>query len=582
MEGYFVRTLGMHRVYNSAFMNMLRNEENANYRMAIKNTIEFDAEILKRYVNFMNNPDERTAVDQFGKGDKYFGIAVLMSTLPGLPMFGHGQVEGYAEKYGMEFRRAYWDEHPDHDLVRRHEREIFPILHRRQLFSGVENFLLYDFFTPEGSVNEDVYAFSNGLGDERALVLFHNKFASTRGWVRLSVPYTVKTGDGRRSERKTLAEGLRLHNDDSHFVIFRDSISGLEYIRSSRQVHQEGLYAELDAYKYHVFMDFREVTDDEWHSYAQLTAYTAGRGVPAIDEALRELFLAPVHQPFRQLAGSASMQRLLGAVGTDPKQTVAAPLLDEYQDKTLEFLRQLRHFSGGRFDERPIAEGIRRQLKAILELPVFDQRYPLPGSKRYDKAVQFLQKPLASDTSLWMAMLGWLFVQDTGKVADNQNPDPLSRSWIDEWQLGRVIASSAMDLGLDSDAAWKLVATVKMLTSHQSWFDQFRAEPAIRLVESWLEDSEIQGFLGLNRFKGVLWYNQENFDALLWWMMFLAVIETSGNPAKSGADVVEQVVACHDIIQQLQAADLQAEFQVEKLLEALQESSAEEEEEPKG
>ena len=32
MEGYFVRTLGMHRVYNSAFMNMLRDEENAKYR----------------------------------------------------------------------------------------------------------------------------------------------------------------------------------------------------------------------------------------------------------------------------------------------------------------------------------------------------------------------------------------------------------------------------------------------------------------------------------------------------------------------------------------------------------------------
>ncbi len=105
MEGYFVRTLGMHRVYNSAFMNMLRNEENNKYRALIKNTLEFDPEILKRYVNFMNNPDERTAVDQFGKGDKYFGICVLMSTLPGLPMFGHGQLEGYSEKYGMEFRK---------------------------------------------------------------------------------------------------------------------------------------------------------------------------------------------------------------------------------------------------------------------------------------------------------------------------------------------------------------------------------------------------------------------------------------------------------------------------------------------
>ncbi len=74
LEGYFVRTLGMHRVYNSAFMNMLKDEENAKYRSVIKNTLEFNPEVLKRFVNFMSNPDEETAVFQFGKGDKYFGI----------------------------------------------------------------------------------------------------------------------------------------------------------------------------------------------------------------------------------------------------------------------------------------------------------------------------------------------------------------------------------------------------------------------------------------------------------------------------------------------------------------------------
>ena len=107
MEGYFVRTLGMHRVYNSAFMNMLRDEENANYRSVIKNTLEFDPEVLKRYVNFMNNPDERTAVDQFGKGDKYFGVCTLMATLPGLPMFGHGQSRGLYRKIRHGVPPAY-------------------------------------------------------------------------------------------------------------------------------------------------------------------------------------------------------------------------------------------------------------------------------------------------------------------------------------------------------------------------------------------------------------------------------------------------------------------------------------------
>src|SRR4030042_507911 len=122
MEGYFVRSLGMHRVYNSAFMHMLKAEENDKYRASIKNVLEFDPEILKRYVNFMNNPDEETAVAQFGKDDKYFGVCTMMITMPGLPMLGHGQVEGYSEKYGMEFRRAYKNEQPEINLVKGHER----------------------------------------------------------------------------------------------------------------------------------------------------------------------------------------------------------------------------------------------------------------------------------------------------------------------------------------------------------------------------------------------------------------------------------------------------------------------------
>ena len=98
----------------------------------------------------------RRAVAQFGKDNKYFGVAIIMATLPGLPMFGHGQVEGFTEKYGMEYRRASWDEKPDSNLVARHEREIFPLLRSRYLFAEVENFFLYDVFAPEGHVVEDV------------------------------------------------------------------------------------------------------------------------------------------------------------------------------------------------------------------------------------------------------------------------------------------------------------------------------------------------------------------------------------------------------------------------------------------
>ena len=192
MEGYFVRTLGMHRVYNSAFMHMLRNEDNFNFKSLIKNTLEFDPDILKRYVNFMNNPDEKTAVDQFGSGDKYFGVCTVLSTLPGLPMFGHGQLEGFTEKYGMEYRRAYLDEKVDQDLLNHHHKVIFPLLRKRACYSGAANFRLYDFYQSDGSVNDNVFAYTNNGTNERSLVLYNNKFSDTRGWIKTAAPTLIK------------------------------------------------------------------------------------------------------------------------------------------------------------------------------------------------------------------------------------------------------------------------------------------------------------------------------------------------------------------------------------------------------
>jgi glycosidase len=283
LEGYFVRTLGMHRVYNSAFMHMLREEDNEKYRLAIKNTLEFDPQILKRYVNFMSNPDEKTAVEQFGDGDKYFGVVTVLSTLPGLPMYGHGQVEGFHEKYGMEFRKPKWDETPNEGLIGGHDWKIFPILHRRYLFADVEQFFLYDLYQPDGGVDENVFAYSNIHGDERGLVLYHNRFAETRGWIKISAAYLNKnTGDLRQ---KSLAEGLSLPFEG--YVIFKDYITHLEYIRSCEELWQQGMYVELNAYQHHVFMDWRFVEDPNWES---IHSNLNGAGVESMQAKWDEMF----------------------------------------------------------------------------------------------------------------------------------------------------------------------------------------------------------------------------------------------------------------------------------------------------
>ncbi len=305
LEGYFVRTLGMHRVYNSAFMNMLRDEENAKYRSYLKKTIEFDPDILKRYVNFMSNPDERTAIDQFGDGDKCFGVATLMATLPGLPMFGHGQIEGFTERYGMEYKTAKMDERPKDWLVDRHQREIAPLLKKRYIFAGSANFLLYDFWTGYGTVNENVFAYSNRHENERSLVVYNNKYENTSGTIHLSVADMDK-GSGQLRQR-SIAEGLDIPWDDSLVFAYKDPARNLEYLRRASDIRQQGMSFDLHGFECRVLLNWRELRSTAEYPWDRLCDELHGMGVQSLDYELSRLRLRPLHHALAEALSPANI-----------------------------------------------------------------------------------------------------------------------------------------------------------------------------------------------------------------------------------------------------------------------------------
>jgi hypothetical protein len=328
LEGYFVRTLGMHRVYNSAFMNMLRDEENAKYRSYLKKTIEFDPDILKRYVNFMSNPDERTAIDQFGTGDKYFGTCTLLATLPGLPMFGHGQIEAFTEKYGMEYKRARLDEWPNEELVTRHQREIAPLLKHRHLFAESNNFVLYDFWNTEGRVDENVFAYSNrldhhGAPPSRALILYNNVYQSTRGTIHLSAE-SMDKGSGQLYSR-TLKDALALPADsDDIFLAWCDTARGLEYLRRARDFDHSGFTIDLRGYQYAVLLHWRELRSTAEYPWEQLCDTLNGAGVHSLDEALVKLRLRPLHDALRDALAPEIVHAFAAAALTPAAVTLGA------------------------------------------------------------------------------------------------------------------------------------------------------------------------------------------------------------------------------------------------------------------
>jgi hypothetical protein len=579
MEGFFVRTLGMHRVYNSAFMNMMRDEKNDEYRQLMKNTLEFDPEILRRFVNFMNNPDEETAIEQFDKGDKYFGICSMMATIPGLPMFGHGQIEGFSEKYGMEYQRAYWNETPDPYLVERHEREIFPLLRERRLFAGVENFFLYDFFTADGSVDENVFAYSNRLGDRRALVLYHNRYAETQGWVRSSVGYAVKDEHGdKHLVQKTITEGMALPKGAAQFVIFRDVISDLEYIRNAQTLDEHGLYAELHAYQVHVFSDFRVVEDTAWHRYSELCDQLNGQGVPDVEEALKELYLEPVHEPYRALIDAATLASLADQIVETPAQDVDPDVLDGVEARMQALLDAIQDTLPDVAElaldnEAAIIRTVLKELDAILHMPVALAEM---RDKAERPAARSMVDDLAEgwqpeDDAHWGTWMTWLFTHHLGALIDADQDEAVSRDWFEAWLLGNVLRRALVAMDVAEPEADQAVRAVAALLSVEDWgpLETWRKEEPAVVLQSALQHHDVQAYLRIHEYQGVQWFHKESFETLLWWRLCLAAITRLSAEPASDADPLQALTDIYATVTALLDAEERSAYQVDKLKEAV-------------
>jgi glycosidase len=566
MEGYFVRTLGMHRVYNSAFMNMLKNEDNQNYRQAIKNVLNYNPEIMKRYVNFMNNPDEETAIAQFGKDDKYFGVCTLMATLPGLPMFGHGQIEGLSEKYGMEYKKAYWNENDDQYLIARHEREIFPLLKRRYLFSEVKNFILFDLISPDGFVNEDVFAFTNQSGDEKALILYNNRYERSAGWIKYSSASSQKSEGG--FKQFSLSEGLSLTPGNDRYTIFRDQISNLEYIRNNDDVIHHGIYAELDGFKYHVFLDFREIQDDEYGHYGQLTNYLGGRGVPNINEALKETFLSPIHKPFLHLIDKEFLTSITELANS--KEKFALLLNEKYKEYQIylsDFLNQVQKYTSTNSDISTILESIMKKFRYVLQLRDLDTLFEIKISAQLKSAINLLKNNSPSPSLLSI----WLAVAEIGKLQDKNYDRIISLSWLDEFLLSKLIGKSLEEYGYDGYTANHQILLIKILTLLPDWLEAYENSPG-NAIHSLFQYQEVQKYLRVNNYQESLYFHYESLIELLAAFFTSAILSISTWEDATKTSIKKKLIDWHSRINNILILANKNSCKVYPTIEAILES----------
>ncbi|TVQ93473.1 MAG: hypothetical protein EA393_02155, partial [Bacteroidetes bacterium] len=546
MEGYFVRTLGMHRVYNSAFMHMLKNEENEKYRDLITNTLEFEPEILKRYVNFMSNPDEETAIRQFDTGDKYFGVCMLMNTLPGLPMFAHGQIEGYSEKYGMEYQRAYYNEEPNPWLVEKHEKEIFPVTHKRYLFSEVYHFNIFDYIDGYGNINENVFAFTNRFREERALVLYNNKYEQARGRIHFSAPKLTYTGKKKEPVTVSLAQALNIKGDDRIFYAFREHISGLEYLKKGREIHENGFHWDLNGFEYRLFWEFREIYD-ETGEYEKVYWKIGGTGVASVEREMEEMRLQPLHEAFEALFSEDIIQFMLNRIFDENRgksEKLGYKLLRGRFKALIEKIREYDYLNTS--EPEVLAENFIIQTKNVER--TYDFIF-----KKHKYLKEFLAKSGVSSLDELLTigsnaayrenmyiLLAYYTLKTLIQELDDTRKNVLTEKLRLHWSLQKLLFRTGRgDTAIIHDINLLMI----LLNTSADLFDfgklnfqqpdkQIFSEQRknilhlkTKLAASMLDDEFICNYIGVNTHENVTYFSKESYEELIDWLFTIAVLD---------------------------------------------------------
>ncbi|MEK7812866.1 MAG: hypothetical protein AAB296_03815, partial [Candidatus Desantisbacteria bacterium] len=331
--------------------------------------------------------------------------------------------------------------------------------------------------------------------------------------------------------RHNLAQGLMI-NEDCYYT-FRDHISNLEYIRHGKELAQNGIYVELGGFKYHVFLEFREIQDDSKGIYARLRDMLNGQGVPDIGKACHEMHVKEIRKRFEELTRSEVLRDI-----------ILNPHVFRHGMDTL--LGEIRE-CGYALDEKAIVEEGMMILTVIQRL--LDEKAQIP------QGMMSIYRHVSSESlctgdgcnhSLRILLL-WLILHKLGRDA----------RLIDEWQLSTGIIHAIELSGADHQTAYREMLLIKILVQNYDWFDcqldEYRMREvaplanaecsylAKRVVKQLFEQAEVREYLMINQYQGVWYAHKESLEDMLYWLTFISAIHIMAEVEKQGIPVLEML-----------------------------------------
>jgi hypothetical protein len=296
-----------------------------------------------------------------------------------------------------------------------------------------------------------------------------------------------------------------------------------------------------------------------------------GRGVPSIDEALKETFLKPIHQAFKKLANKEMFKRLYSARLLKADATIDTKLTTAVNRNMQELLSEIRQFNAGKGEITQLKQQFEEELTILLQLPVLDKKLKCPRDKQAQVILKSLSDFFTAEAHHWQTWYAWLLVHQLGAAVDPAQAAEQSRAGLDDWLLGKILEQNFYDLELKPETVRKIVPLIKILTIHQNWWKDGKVPVSspYQIMQKLLQDAEVQSYLQVNRYREVLWFNKESFDWLCDWLLNLAILEAVRVGKGNNKEICQQIKMHADLIENFRKAELKSGYQLEKLLESL-------------
>jgi hypothetical protein len=123
---------------------------------------------------------------------------------------------------------------------------------------------------------------------------------------------------------------------------------------------------------------------------------------------------------------------------------------------------------------------------------------------------------------------------------------------------------------LDAQQQNEFTNKIYTMIGLNGWYKEVKKEGLLLSVKKLMSKPEIQQYLLINRYQGVLWFNRERFEALNFWLFVINILEIGSDSSVSATTFVEEFLRMNKIFIKLENALSLSEFNIEKLLQILE------------